>query len=301
MPKCKCKTKARIVSNQVRNLAENCCKDVCTNPICGEPDMLSIMAPLIYDEIGINLCTTFATGVDISTTYPNATNATIRVINATFTNGEGGVTIEPIPGRPNCYLVTLTNITVTFALNLYDDSCRLIATIYPTAVYLPSETTADTYDEDTNPTSVELEIFAPYGISYNTAGTTPEAVLNYIGFSTTNNFVTQGINMYGLAKLLDFNRDEDTVTVGLTFVVQSLYFAGYKVKSCGKIDTPKGSIMAADNSDCMRFVAGALLDLAIKPLDLGAPYNEQYLKKECFNPNVDTCGACKCNSSGEGN
>ena len=35
--------------------------------------------------------------------------------------------------------------------------------------------------------------------------------------------------------------------------------------------------------------------------DLGAPYNEQYIKKECFNPNVDTCGACKCNSSGEGN
>ena len=113
--------------------------------------------------------------------------------------------------------------------------------------------------------------------------------------------MTQGLNMYSRGKLLDFNIAGDTITVGLTLVIQSLYFAGYKVKSEGKIDTPKGSIITPENSDCMRFVAGDLLDLAIKPLDLGAPYNEQYLKKECFNPNVDTCGACKCNSSGEGN
>ena len=67
MAKCKCSKcgSTRIVSNIVQNMP-NGCFDVCTNPICGSPDELSILAPLIYDEIGINLCTTFAVGTDIS-------------------------------------------------------------------------------------------------------------------------------------------------------------------------------------------------------------------------------------------
>ena len=82
MAKCKCSKcgSTRIVSNIVQNMP-NGCFDVCTNPICGSPDELSILAPLIYDEIGINLCTTFAVGTDISTTYPTATNASVSVID----------------------------------------------------------------------------------------------------------------------------------------------------------------------------------------------------------------------------
>ena len=55
MAKCKCSKcgSTRIVSNIVQNMP-NGCFDVCTNPICGSPDELSILAPLIYDEIGIN-------------------------------------------------------------------------------------------------------------------------------------------------------------------------------------------------------------------------------------------------------
>lgn len=77
------------------------------------------------------------------------------------------------------------------------------------------------------------------------------------------------------------------VTVGLTMVLQSMYYVGYKVQSAGKIDIPKGSIVTPDNSDCMRFVAGDLLNLAIKPLDLGNPGNEQYYKNDC---NPQNCG-----------
>ena len=43
----------------------------------------------------------------------------------------------------------------------------------------------------------------------------------------------------------------------------------------------------------MRFVAGELLELEIKPLDLGYPDNEQYLKKDCTVP----CGSCKSNET----
>ena len=74
MAKCKCSKcgSTRIVSNIVQNMP-NGCFDVCTNPICGSPDELSILAPLIYDGIGINLCTTFAVGHryfnDLSNSY----------------------------------------------------------------------------------------------------------------------------------------------------------------------------------------------------------------------------------------
>ena len=198
MAKCKCSKcgSTRIVSNIVQNMP-NGCFDVCTNPICGSPDELSILAPLIYDEIGINLCTTFAVGTDISTTYPTATNASVSVIDIAYTYGDENVEITQIAGRPNCYSVKLANLTVTFAITLYDESCRALATLTPTAVYLPNSTTAATYDEDTNPTSVTLEIFAPYGVSYNSNNATPPVytpALNSIGFLSSANVVTQGLN-----------------------------------------------------------------------------------------------------------
>lgn len=286
--KCGC---TRIVSNIVQNLPSGCF-DVCTNPICGSPNELSILAPLIYDEIGINLCTTFALGTDISTTYPTATNAVVSVIDIAYTYGTDNVVISQIPGRPNCYSVTLRNLTVTFAVKLFDDSCRLLATLTPTAVYLPSDTTAPTYDEDTNPSSVELEIFAPYGVSYNSDGATPPVytpALNNIGFLSTDNSVTQGLNLYAIPKLLNLDVDDDEVTIGLTLILQSLYYAGYRVASAGKIITPKGSTISGEESDCIKFVCGNLLNLAIKPLDLGPPSCEGNLKNDCTKPCVNDC------------
>lgn len=283
MAKCRCGSKPRIVSNVVQSLNNSGnCVDVCASPITGESDMLGIMTPLIYDEIGINLCTTFDLDTDISTTYPTATKATIQVINATYGYSTSDVQVEIMTGRQNCYLVTLSNITLQFAMNLYDSSCRWLGTIYPTALYLPSDITSDTYDADTNPSSVELEIFAPYGLSYDLTTQTPTPVINYIGFSSDNYTIKQGINLFGMAKLLEFSTENNTATVGVTLVLQSLYYAGYKVKSCGKIDIPKGSIVTPENSDCLRFVAGDLLNLAIKPLDLGGCN-----KKEC-----GTCSGC---------
>ena len=275
--------------------------DVCVNPICGEPNMLGIFAPVIYDEIGINLCTTVDLGVDVPGTCPTATNATVKVLDFTFDYGADGVQIEAITGRPNCYAVTLSNLTVQFAVNLYDAGCRLLDTIYPTAVYLPSDVTAETYDADTNPSSVELEIFAPYGLSYDTVGAAPSPIINVIGFTAANPWITQGINLFGMAKLLGFSSDDSTVTIGLTLVLQSLYYTGYKVRSAGKIEIPKGSIISPDNSDCMRFVAGELLNLSIKPLDLGEPFCEERFKKECCQKNG--CNSCSgpCGNSVEDN
>ena len=293
MAKCKCSKRPRISSQTVQGMAPcmNGCVDVCANPSCAEPRVLSIMAPLIYDQIGINLCTNFDLGVDIATTCPTVTCATAKVINATYTYGDGNVVINSLAGRPNCYSVTLSNIEVDFAVNLYDDNCRLVDTIYPTAVYLPSDVTAPTYDEETNPSSVELEIFAPYGYAYAEDNT---PAINFLGFLNTNNSLTQGLNLTGIAKILDFDIADSSITVGLTLVLSSMYYAGYKVASAGRIDTPKGSIIPDANSDCMEFVAGDLLDLAIKPLDLGMPNYEERYKNDCTTPE---CGNAACDTA----
>lgn len=290
MSKCKsskCGCRKRISSNVVAGMPDGCF-DVCTNPICGSPSTLSLFAPLIYDEIGINLCTTFAAGVDISTTYPTATNASVSVVDMTYTYGDDNVEINPISGRPNCYAVTLANLQVQFAVNFYDDACRLLGTEFPIATYLAPETDPE-YDEETNPSSVELEIFAPYGVAYNPGvpGTDPTPALSSISQLSSANYVRQGLNIYGIGKLLDMDTTEDTLTVGLTLVLQSLYFAGYRVASEGKINTPKGSIINPEDSECRRFVAGKLLNLAIKPLDLG-PFTPA-LKNDCTEECKDDC------------
>ena len=289
MAKCKCGNRARIISNvcQCMNRGEGGCMDVCTTPIIGDPNLLGIMAPLIYDEIGINLCTSVELGEDVATTYPTATSASVSVVNLEYDYGAGNVEIEALASRPNCSLITLSNVTVTFAVRIFDCCCRLLGTLYPTAVYLPSDTTAPTYDADTNPSSVELELFTPYGFCYDVAGTAPTPVINPVTFAEGSNGANQGVNLFANAKVLDFSTEDSTVTVGLTLVLQSLYYVGYKVQSAGKIDIPKGSIVTPDNSDCRRFVAGELLNLAIKPLDLGAPACEQCLKNDCTQ---DTCG-----------
>jgi len=290
---CKCKAGTRIVSNMVQSINQggNCnCNtglvNICANPVCGEPDLLSLYAPLIYDEIGINLCTTFDLGVEIQTTYPTVTNADIKVLDATYEYGTDAVSVEQLAGQPNCYVVTLTDITVQFIMNLYDDTGRPVDTIYPTAVYLPSDTTAPTYDEDTNPASVELEVFAPYGLSYDTTAAAPTPVINEISFSAENNMPRQGLNLYQMAKILDFNTDDSTATVGLTMILQSLYYAGYQVTSQGRIEVPKGNIVTPDNTACMCFVEGDLLELEIKPLDLSVP------------PGNGQCGCNQCGGGG---
>jgi len=50
----RCGCRNRIVSSTVQKLQQGC-TDVCVTPQCGSPEVLSLMAPLIYDEIGINM------------------------------------------------------------------------------------------------------------------------------------------------------------------------------------------------------------------------------------------------------
>ena len=218
----------------------------------------------------------------------------------TYGTDPGTVSVEAITGRPNCYAVTLSGLTVQLALSLYDEAGRLLDTIYPEALFLPADTTDETYDEDMNPTSVVLEIFAPYGVSYTPGADAgdPTPILNVLGFLDTNNYVRQGLNLYALPKLLNLDLEESEITVGLTLILQSLYFAGYRVATEGKILTPKGSLVSPDDTDCMRFVTGDLLNLAIKPLNLGIPTCDDPGKIPCIPEN--SCATCIGNNNGGG-
>lgn len=293
----KCKTKrckvSRLVSNGVLNTLginqENTtpgaqCMDVCTYPLCGTPSTLAVLTPIIYDEIGINLCATFSLGTDISTTYPTADSIRLSVTDIGLTFGtDTGITVDAIPGRPNCYLVTLTNLEITFVASVYDYAKRLLGTFPVTATYLPSDTADETYNEDSNPSVVELEIYAPYGPSYTVDGATILPIITPITLGTTN-VMSQGLNLLALPKVLDFDIDDDTVTVGLSIYLQSLYYASYKFATEGRLDTPKGSILPEEESACLSFVEGSLLNLCIQPLDL----------EECPCENIanNNCSSC---------
>ncbi len=267
------------------------CQDVCVNPICGDPKLLTILSPVIYDEIGINLCRSIPLNVSIPASYPSAVTASAEVMDISYnTEGTAATAISPISGRPNCYEVTLTNLTVTFAVKLYDCANRLLTTLTVPAVYLPANSSAadyDYYDEDTNPDSVTLEIFAPYGISYENASTN-SPMLNIVGFSSTNNMLRQGLSLSANSCVLCFDPDDSTITVGLSLILQSIYFAQYKIPHQGKAAIPKGSLVPPEDSVCMNFVSGDILDREIKPLELGPPDCEEYLKQDC-SPVCEPC------------
>ena len=289
MSKC-CGCNKKIISNAIANgNNDKHCIDVCVNPQCGDPRYLTVLAPVVYDEIGINVCRTISLD-GILTDYPTTSYIDVEVIDIEYsTTCEYPISISPINSRPNCYEVTLTNLSVTFAVKLYDCCKRLlnIATVAG-VIYLPPSTTDEGYDEDTNPSSVTLDLFAPYGVVY-TDGNVKRPELNFIGFSSTNSSLNQGLNLMSIPKVLDFDSSGNTMTVGLTLIVKSIYFAQYMLPHNGKAIVSKGQLQTPEESACMDFVSGSLLDRNIKPLEFCNPLDN---KEDCNS--CDDTNDCGC-------
>ena len=70
-------------------------------------------------------------------------------------------------------------------------------------------------------------------------------------------------------------------TIGLSVILKSVYFSQYKLPHNGKAVVPKACTRPTDDTICLDFVCGDLLDLAIKPLELGPPKYEETLKDSC--------------------
>lgn len=256
------------------------CVDVCTSPLCGDPALLPLYAPIIYDAIGVNICQTLTVSDASFATLTSAEKAFVQVLDIDLSNSE----VTGIIGRPNCTEVTLQNIPVTLLIQPYNCSDQLLGTFTEQFTYLPAA--ADpAYDEDTNPSSVTLELFTPYGNALTVEGTgaditvTPQ--LSFVGFTPDNNYLRQGLQVSAYPKVLNLDIPGSRITVGLSLVVSSVYFSQYLVPQEGRVQIPKGSLLPQDDSLCLNFVNGDLLELNIKPLELGPPQNEEYLKNDC--------------------
>lgn len=294
MAKCNCNCKSKcFTSNAIANNQTNgCpCTDVCTTPICGTPDALLLYAPVIYDSIGINLCRTVPLGVNIPATYPTAAYATAEIVDLL----PGSAAITPITNRPYCYNVDLTELNFTVVVRLFDCCQRLLATIPLTnVIYLPGSTTDPEYNEDTNPTAVTLQLYAPYGPAYTVAGTTATPTLIFNGLVTTQSPQRQGIQASAVAKVLGFNPDDSEISLGITLYVFSLYYSFYNFHDATRGTIPKGCLATVEESACLHFVRGSLLDRNIKPLELSAPSCESKLKHDCT-PDMESCDSATDN------
>ena len=282
--KCKCCSK-RYVSCGIDR--EGKCLDVCTDPLCGEPDCLTVLTPVVYDELGINLCR----NVPLDTAVPNIDRISVQVMDIAFGPGTEGCEpgSVPIPGRPNCCLVTLTDLQVTFFVTLYDCTGKILDTQTLSAVYLPGDPSSPDYaymDEDTNPDCVELEIFAPYGVARET-GQEGRAIIHTLGFAPGSTGLHQGLNLIAIPRVLCFCPEEPAVTIGLSVLLKTIYFSQYRIPHKGRAVVPKACTRPTDDTICLDFVCGDLLDLSIKPLELGPPKYEEMLKNDCC-----SCGAC---------
>lgn len=288
---CNCKQKC-FTSNALSQMTEKCgpCIDVCTHPICGTPDELLLYAPVIYDCIGINLCRQVPLGVDIPTTFPTAAYASAEIVDLTPDTAE----ITPITNRPNCYNVTLGGLNFTVIIRLFDCCHRLLTTLPLIDVaYLPDSTTDPYYDQDTNPTGVTLQLYAPYGPAYTISGTTATPTLIFNGQVITQSPQSQGIQSSAVAKVLSFDASASTISLGVTLYVFSLYNSFYNFGDAARGCIPKGNLTTPEESICMNFVRGNLLDRNIKPLELSPPSCEEHYKNDCT-PDMDACDSETC-------
>lgn len=177
-------------------------------PPIGEPRCLTMMAPVVFDEAGINLCRVFAiddlldlcerpsnrttdvlfdglTKLDLE----NATKIQLHVVDVNF-NFVCPETcrfseIKPSRNTPNLSRVTLRDIDVTFSVTIVDSTCKVCKEGMLTLRYLPGENCPG-FSEETNPSNITFDLYTPYGISYapeNPAGCNKLVpTINFIGF-----------------------------------------------------------------------------------------------------------------------
>lgn len=306
--------------NQCCHTGKDC--DVCVSPGCGEPENLSIYSPIIYDEVGINLCRTITIPENILTLYPTTTYVQFLVADIKIYSGKGYFTgeeetveyteeelaemgnpptfstVSTIPGRANCLRVKLTNLRVVFKIRLYDNCKKYITTVSLEAVYLPAVGTTN-YNPDTNPRSVTVDMYAPYGAStvYNSY---EEYYINYVGFNMYDNTVENGLNMNAVAKVMEFNPTTGTMSAGITLYLRTVYYQAYKFNSLGKTMPPKMNTHEAESNPCLKFVEGDLLLNDVKPLELEPPMCEGETKREikdnneinqCLKEILNTCNS----------
>ena len=232
---------------------------------CASP--MHTMMPVIYDECGINLCRVVAPQTAIPT---DAASMEVQVLDVDFrlNQGNNGTYFTTLTNRPGCIRITLTNLDVTFRLTALDCCGNIISQSVETVNYLNPDPYAESSDPDTNPTSVTLDIYVPYGLTYSVGenGSYYPAI-SYLGpVVGVNSQLEQGLSVQAASKVLRFDTALDQMALGLTLYLRSMYFTEFRIAHQGLAVPPKASPVEEDRTDaCQDFVDGALLTPQICP------------------------------------
>lgn len=217
MSKCCGNSDSRFFANSNAGVCDVCAPtevsprdDRCICPPIGEPRCLNMLAPVIFDESGINLCrvidvkhladvcnskekcppcTDFLFGGLRRKDLEDAESIQLQVVDIDFNFvcpiSNRHSEIKPSKDKPNCSRVTLRDIDVTFAVKILNDNCKVQKEGLMVLRYLPPVDTCG-FDEETNPSAVTLDLYTPYGISFapeNPCGCNKLVpTINFIGF-----------------------------------------------------------------------------------------------------------------------
>lgn len=285
-------------------------------PPIGEPRLLTMMAPVVFDECGINLCRSvdFDELLDVcdeesgrktdilfdglsKCDLEKACKIQLQVVDIDFNFVDPCSCryseIQPAKCNPNLSRITLKDIDVTFAVTILNDCCKVVKEGMMSVRYLGNDCDCG-YDAITNPSSISFDLYTPYGLSYapeNPYGCNKLVpTINFMGYVgkrqgagecgncinslfeyPINNTISQGVSAQALAKVVGY--DDDSIAIGLTLYIKSIYFVQYKFKHEGLTIPPKLSPAEDEENGCLEFVEGDLLEASIKPLEVGRSAN----------------------------
>ncbi len=217
MSKCGCQNDVKFFAKPNAGVCDIChpaenklspLETIATCPPIGEPRLLTLIAPVVFDESGINLCRVVCLNelkdVCQSETHKTtdilfgglskkdlecACNIQLQVIDIDFNfvdpvDGRFSE-IRPTKGNPNLSRITLKDIDVTFAVTVLDACCKVVAQGMMTVRYLGDECECG-FDPCTNPAAVTFDLYTPYGLSFapeNPCGCNKLVpTINYMGF-----------------------------------------------------------------------------------------------------------------------
>ena len=301
-------------------------------PPIGEPKVLTMMAPVVFDESGINLCRTICLDeledvcqndsretIDIlfdglsKCDLRHACKLQLQVVDIDFNFVDPCdcrfSEIVPAKGNPNLSRITLKDIDVTFSVSVINECCKVVKQGMMTVRYLGDEHSCG-FDPCTNPSCITFDLYTPYGVAFareNPSGCNKLVpTINYMGFINdeeghevrcnnfpTNNTIQQGISAQALAKVVGDN--EECFAIGLTLYIKSIYFVQYRFKHEGLTVPPKLSPVQDENNDCLDFVCGDLLEPSIRPLSVGQDAKTTEDRDRDRDRDRDCCGSCtKC-------
>lgn len=272
MPKgnsCCCGTK--IYRSALGREAVGECRDICTSPVCGEPRLLTLLAPVVYDEVGLNLCKRIDLSALNLDDYPTASQLILEVADIDL-NLDGGSSVETLYDRPFCIRIKLTRIRVLFYAKILDGCGHLLDTRSFAAEYLDSPYGND---DETNPSEITVDLYAPYGFACaellgEENGEYPMTpTMYFLGLTPNSNIIRQGVVVQGLARATNFDPTGEAASIGLTLYFKTVYNVQYKVPHAGLAVPPKVEPEEPEIGACISFVEGGLLERNIMPLDLG--------------------------------